>query len=83
MVMSEWSQKLLPCVAFFRAGRVVPGIGVLLLQLSLIFWPVANRMARELNERSGVERLLAELSERHRPPADHYAKPKKRFRQAA
>ncbi len=81
--MSDWSQTYLPCAVFFRAGRVFSGIGVLLLQLSLVFWPVASRMARGMNEQSGVERLLAELSERHRLPADPYGKPAKRFRQAA
>jgi hypothetical protein len=82
-MMSNWSQRYLPCAVFFRAGRVLAGIGVLLMQLSLVLWPVASRMARGLNEQSGVERLLAELSERHRLPADPYAKPQKRFRQAA
>jgi hypothetical protein len=82
-MMSNWSQTYLPCAAFFRAGRFLPGVGVLLMQLSLVFWPAAIRMARGMNEQSGVERLLAELSERHRLPLDPYGKPAKRFRQAA
>jgi hypothetical protein len=82
-MMSNWSQTYLPCAVFFRAGRILPGIGVLLMQISLVFWPMASRMARGMNEQSAVERLLAELSERHRLPVDPYAKPAKRFRQAA
>ncbi len=58
-------------------------LAVLLMQLSVIFWPVAVRMARERDERHGIERLLAELSETHRAPTDPYAVPLKRFRQPA
>lgn len=73
----------LPCSAFFNEGRFFVGLVVLLMQVSLVFWPLAIRWARNLHERSGVERMLYELSETHRLPADPYAAPMKRFRQAA
>jgi hypothetical protein len=77
------SIEILPCVAFFSEGRFIAGIIALVMQLTIVLWPFASRWAREMNERSGVERLLAELSEAHRIPSDPYGMPAKRFRQMA
>lgn len=73
--------QVFPCAAFFNEGRVFLGFVALLMQASLIFWPIAARWARQMNERSGVEKLLAELSETHRVPVDQYAQAPKKFRQ--
>jgi len=73
----------LPCASFFAAGRLGPGIAAIFMQLSLVFWPLAIRWARGTVDQSNIERMLAELAERHRVPADPYALPAKRFRQAA
>jgi hypothetical protein len=75
--------QILPCASFFSEGRLLLGFIVLLMQLSLVLWPAAIRLSRRTSERSGVEKLLAELSETHRMPSDPYAHPTKKFRQAA
>jgi hypothetical protein len=72
---------LLPCASFFAAGRTGRGIVTLLMQLSLIFWPVAASWARELSGRAEVNRMLAQFAETHR--VDPYAQPVKKFRRAA
>lgn len=77
------STEFLPCASFFSEGRHVAGLVALAMQASIVLWPLASRWAREMNERVGVERLLAELSETHRIPADPYGMPAKRFRQMA
>ncbi len=74
--------NILPCAVFFRAGRFALGVLALLMQLSLIFWPLASQWARESSNRAGVQKLLAELSEKHGITPEHTA-PKKRFRQLA
>ncbi|MDD2704239.1 MAG: hypothetical protein PHU07_02750 [Acidocella sp.] len=55
----------------------------LLLQASLIFWPLASRLAREAMERTGIEKMLNELSEANRGPEDNYRYTAKKFHQAA
>jgi hypothetical protein len=75
--------QLLPCTSFFSEGRLFLGLVALLMQMSLVFWPVAARWANRTAERSGMERMLAELSEAYRLPDDPYARPAKRFRQPA
>lgn len=75
--------RIFPCAAFFAGGQILTALVVLLMQLSIVFWPVAVRLARERDERNGVERLLAQLSETHRVPSDPYAVPLKKFRQLA
>jgi len=59
------------------------GVLALVMQLSLIFWPLASKWARGTVDQSNIERMLAELSEANRAPVDPYAQPLKRFRQAA
>ena len=75
--------KIFPCVALFADGRPVAGAIAVLLQASLIFWPVAARWAYVSNERTGIERLLTELSDTHRLSVDPYGKTPKKFRQLA
>lgn len=75
--------KIFPCVAFFADGRPVAGVIALLLQATLILWPVAARWAFVAHERVGIERLLGELSETNRLEADPYGTVPKKFRQLA
>lgn len=72
--------KNLPCNLFFSEGEFVMGLVVLLLQLTIVLWPVAAHLARRREEQKGVEKLLAELSEAHYLAADPYATAPKRFR---
>jgi hypothetical protein len=75
---------LLPCATFFAAGKGLAGAIALLMQASVVLWPVAYRMARQLNEADAVDRKLSELSSTYKLP-NHaiFAAPSKRFRQAA
>lgn len=75
--------KIFPCVAFFADGRPFAGIIALLLQATLVLWPVAARWAFISRERSGIERLLGELSETNRLAVDPYGTVPKKFRQLA
>jgi len=79
--MALKSSDLVPCVSFFSAGYIGRGILALIMQLSLVFWPVAARWARALNSRAQVNRLLAHFAETHR--LDPYAQPAKKFRRTA
>jgi len=75
---------LLPCATFFAAGRGFAGAGLLLMQASIILWPVAYRMARQLNEANAVDMKLNELSSTYKLPNHvRFATPSKRFRQVA
>jgi hypothetical protein len=82
MISLKLSQ-VLPCASFFTEGRIFAGITALLMQLSLVFWPAAARWAKVADEQSGMEKMLAELSETHRAPVDPYSRPTKKFRQLA
>lgn len=75
--------RVLPCASFFTEGRILAGVVALLMQLSLVFWPMAARWARVAGEHSGKEKMLAELSAAHRTQADPYSRPTKKFRQLA
>lgn len=75
--------KFLPCLTFFANDRPVAGGIAILLQATLIFWPVAARWAYVSQERSGIERLLGELSENNRLTVDPYGCTPKKFRQLA
>lgn len=77
------SSDLLPCSAFFSAGRLFSGILALLMQMSLIFWPSAASWARRSQGRSQVETMLQQLARQHRVKPDPYAQPAKKFRRAA
>lgn len=75
--------KIFPFIALFADGRPVAGAVAFLLQLSLIFWPVAARWAYVSHERLGIERLLGELSETNKVTHDPYSRMPKKFRQLA
>ncbi|MBB5371947.1 hypothetical protein [Acidocella aromatica] len=55
--------KFLPCAVLFANGRTFGGVIALLMQATIVFWPVASRWAFQLEERKGIEALLDELSE--------------------
>jgi hypothetical protein len=55
----------------------------MLMQATLVFWPVAVRWAYVSHERTGIERLLSELSETNRLSIDQYSSAPKKFRQLA
>lgn len=75
--------KFFPCAALFADGRPVAGCFALLLQATIVFWPVAARWAFVSHERTGIERLLGELSETNRLTVDPYGTTPKKFRQLA
>lgn len=75
--------KIFPCVALFADGRPVAGVFAMLMQATLVFWPVAVRWAYVSHERTGIERLLSELSETNRLSIDQYSSAPKKFRQLA
>jgi hypothetical protein len=74
--------SVLPCLTFFAAGRVVPGLLTLLMQMTVLFWPVAARMAREFDEARGLERMLSEISQSYKLPDSHHARARRSFRPA-
>lgn len=74
--------QVFPCVTFFNEGRVVMGIAVLLLQLSVVFWPLAVQLGRRKYEQTGIDKLLTEFSEAHQSALDPYSRPVKKFRGA-
>lgn len=75
--------RIFPFMVLFGQGRPVAGAVAFLLQLSLIFWPVASRWAYVSHERMGIERLLSELSESNKQAGDPYGRTPKKFRQLA
>lgn len=75
--------KIFPCVALFADGRPIAGLFALLMQVTVVFWPVAARWAYVSHERTGIEKLLTELSETNRMAIDPYRSAPKKFRQMA
>jgi hypothetical protein len=71
-----------PAGRYFSDGRFAFALILLVLQATIVFWPLAIAMARRHMERLGVERLLAELAEAHRPVTS-VDMPRKSFRKAA
>jgi hypothetical protein len=80
--MNTSSPLWFPAGRYFSDGRVAFALILLILQATIIFWPLAISMARRHMERLGVERLLAELAETHRPVTSVDV-PRKSFRKAA
>jgi hypothetical protein len=80
--MAIKTSTLLPCATFFARGQAALGVVALLMQLSLVLWPVAARWAGKTTDAGSVDRMLAELSETHKIPVGHI-QPKKRFTQTA
>jgi len=70
---------LLPCATFFSAGRTKAGILALLLQLSLVFWPVAVKQARICRKQMAIASKLAEYSSKYELPK-HALWDRRRFR---
>ncbi|OYV26421.1 MAG: hypothetical protein B7X08_01990 [Acidocella sp. 20-63-7] len=66
---------------FFAEGEALKGVWALLLQLTIVFWPLAAHWASQSRQHSGVDRMLAEFSLAHQ--RDPYAHTPKKFRQAA
>jgi hypothetical protein len=57
------------------------GALALLMQISLVLWPTATRWAQRANEKSDIDKYLAELSAANRRPNDPYGQPSKKFRE--
>lgn len=72
--------SLLPCVTFFAAGRFLTGLLVTFLQLTVLLWPFASRMAREFNETREIERMLKEISHSYKIPDHQWVSSRRRFR---
>ncbi len=51
-----------PWAGAFRAGRIFLGISMVMMQLSLVLWPVAVCCARKLSCAARVQALLDEIS---------------------
>ena len=79
--MAHEDRVFRPYRTFLAAGLWGRAILVLLLQLSLIFWPLAVRMARNFSDARGVQNLLNEFSHDYYVPGDYRDAPVKRFRQ--
>ncbi len=69
----------LPCRLFFSAGRTKLGVITLLMQLSLVLWPLASDWARQFARDTDLEKRLDELVKDYRLPTAHLHQPKKRF----
>jgi hypothetical protein len=69
-----------PSGGFFGAGQSGRGVLLLLLQASLIFWPMAVRIARAQADHAGTQRMLDELARSHQPALGMSGAPAKRFR---
>jgi len=76
-------RDMLPFVSFFEKGRISLGVMAFLMQLTIVLWPLAAHMARGTDERFGVEKLLDELSDTHRAPAERFTRAPRKFRQMA
>ncbi len=71
---------LFPSGIFFGAGQPGRGMLVLLMQVTLIFWPMAVRIARAQIDHAGTQRMLDELARSHQPALGMSGAPAKRFR---
>jgi hypothetical protein len=63
--MTKQTRMFRPFERFFATGRYGRGALVLLLQISVVFWPLAIKMARQYEEARGVQKFLDELSARY------------------
>ncbi|OYV32812.1 MAG: hypothetical protein B7Z80_25855, partial [Rhodospirillales bacterium 20-64-7] len=69
-----------PFTAPLAEGQALRAAGLLLLQASLVFWPLAIRMARQQEEARSVQKMLDDLSYHHEGHARLPRFPAKRFR---
>ncbi len=82
---------MLPCRAFFLAGKPAHGVAALLMQMSVFLWPLAASWARNVVSspdgsarlKQNVNDVLEELVKANRAPVDPYARATKKFRQTA
>jgi hypothetical protein len=89
--MALRTSDLLPCQPFFSRGHIVAGVAALLMQLTIVLWPLAASWARKFSppgvsksrRKPNVDQVLAELAKANRAPVDPYAKVPKKFRQTA
>jgi hypothetical protein len=72
--------SILPCLTFFAAGRLARGLLILLMQVTVLFWPTAARMAREFDEARLLDRMLTEISQSYKLPDSLHARARRRFR---
>lgn len=72
---------LLPCAVYFRAGCLRAGIAALLLQLTLICWPMAVSRAKIFCRQAAVDDALKEYSKKYALPM-HARWDGRRFRSA-
>ncbi len=81
-MMTNRMVNYFPCATFFRTGHTGSGLLALVMQLSVVFWPSAIRMAREHGEKLGVQKMLTHFSEIYRVPSGtKYAASQKKFSQ--
>lgn len=77
--MARKSSIWQPYRGFFEAGRIGTGFLVLLMQLSLVFWPLAIRLSRQLDEERNVQHMLNAIAQDY-PVGPERMSSKKRFR---
>lgn len=75
--------KALPCAVMFDEGRWLAGVAALLMQASLVFWPMASQWAKVSADHTGIERMLRKISDANYTPQVKYRDTGKRFRHAA
>ncbi len=80
--MSRNVSVLSPCVTFFLAGRTSAGLLNLMMQITLLLWPIAFAWARHFNRAAGVRRVLTGFSITYKVPRSAHVRPRKRFRRA-
>jgi hypothetical protein len=78
-VLNRNGHILFPARPAFAVGHYGRGMLLLAMQVSLVLWPLAVRMAKKSDAAQGVQSLLDTLSDQHRR-ADPAAPPEKRFR---
>jgi hypothetical protein len=79
-VVNRKIRPLHPFTTPLAEGQALRAGGLFLLQLSLVFWPLAVRIARRQAEARNVQMMLDDLSMRHEAQASLPALPAKRFR---
>ncbi len=80
--MTSKVSMLSPCVTFFSAGRPGAGSLSLLMQMTILLWPLAFAWARHFNRAAGVKQVLSDFSCAYKIPRSAHVRPRKRFRRA-
>ncbi len=63
--MADEISILFPSKSFFAAGQYAQAAALVLLQLTIVLWPVSVRLARNHAEARGAQRLLDDMSRRY------------------